>query len=105
MVRPVRKTASGFRLTLRTGFTRADGHAECVGVAIEPARAGWRLSCAQRVPRPLAEVFPFLATGRNLERITPAFLRFRSLHMSSEPLAAGVRIECALRLHGVPVRW
>ena len=75
------------------------------GVAIEPAGAGWRLSCAQRVPRPLAQVFPFYATARNLERLTPAFLHFRILHISSEPLAAGARIDYALRLHGLPVRW
>ena len=74
-------------------------------IAIEPARAGWRLSCAQRVPGPPAEVFPFFATARNLERLTPAFLHFRILHISSEPLAAGARIDYALRLHGLPVRW
>ena len=75
------------------------------GITIEPARAGWRLSCAQRVPRPPAEVFPFFATARNLERITPAFLHFRILRSAPEPLAAGARIDYALRLHGLPVRW
>jgi hypothetical protein len=54
------------------------------GIAIEPAGTGWRLSCAQRVPRPLAEVFPFYATARNLERLTPAFLHFRILDISVE---------------------
>ncbi len=75
------------------------------GVAIEPAGAGWRLSCAQRVPRPVAEVFPFYATARNLQRITPAFLHFRILRSTPEPLAAGARIDYALRLHGLPIRW
>ncbi len=75
------------------------------GIAIEPAAAGWQLTCTQHVPRPLAEVFPFFATARNLEHITPAFLHFRILHVSSEPLAAGARIDYALRLHRLPVRW
>ena len=75
------------------------------GIAIEPVGAGWRLSCAQRVPRPPAEIFPFFATARNLERITPAFLHFRILRSTPEPLAAGARIDYALRLHGLPVRW
>lgn len=75
------------------------------GIAIEPVSTGWRLSCTQRVPGPPAEVFPFFATARNLERITPAFLRFRILRSTPEPLAAGARIDYALRLHGLPVRW
>lgn len=74
-------------------------------VTIERAGREWRLSCAQRVPRPVTDVFPFFASAHNLERLTPGFLRFSLLRASSEPLAAGSLIDYKLRLHGIPVRW
>lgn len=75
------------------------------GIEIATVAEGWRLSCAQRVRQPLADVFPFYANARNLERLTPSFLRFRIRRVSSEPLAAGTLIDYSLRLHHLPVRW
>ena len=47
-------------------------------VQIDRRRAGgWRLSCAHWLPGPPDAVFPFFGNARNLERITPPFLRFR----------------------------
>lgn len=63
------------------------------------------LSCEQRIKAPLAEVFPFFSTARNLERLTPPFLRFRIRRISSEPLGAGALIDYSLTLHHLPVRW
>lgn len=59
----------------------------------------------QLVPRPQREVFAFFSNARNLEAITPAFLRFRI--ETPEPIAmrAGSRIAYALSLFGVPLRW
>lgn len=75
------------------------------GIAIERTASGWKLSCEQRVGRPIADVFPFFAAARNLERLTPPFLRFRIRRISSEPLAAGATIDYVLRLRHVPIRW
>lgn len=52
-----------------------------------------------------AEVFSFFADAHNLDRITPAFLRFRVLSSRFIAMELGTRIEYALRLHGIPLRW
>ncbi len=69
------------------------------------ARAIHRLHVSLRLRRPLSEVFPFFADARNLERITPPWLRFQVL--TSEPLVMreGATIDYRLRLRGVPIRW
>ena len=75
-------------------------------VRIEPRReGGWRLSCRQWLPGRPADVFPFFGSARNLERITPPFLRFRIRGVRGEPLEAGSLIDYGLRLHRLPIRW
>jgi uncharacterized protein (TIGR01777 family) len=59
----------------------------------------------QRLARPPQEVFPFFSDPRNLERITPDFLRFRVLGATTDRIGNGTLIDYALRLHGIPVRW
>jgi ligand-binding SRPBCC domain-containing protein len=64
----------------------------------------WKIHREQYVPRPLAEVFPFFADARNLEAITPPWLRFRILDLPDR-IDAGTEILYRLRWHGVPMRW
>jgi len=59
----------------------------------------------QRLPRPPAEVFPFFAEARNLERLTPEWLHFKLLSQSPGEIGAGTLIGYRLRLHGIPIRW
>jgi hypothetical protein len=59
----------------------------------------------QWVPCPPDVVFAFFADARNLERITPPFVHFRILAVSTPALALGTTIDYRLRLHGVPIRW
>jgi len=75
--------------------------------AVEIVRVGkhWRLSCFQHVPHPIQKVFSFFGSARNLERLTPGFLRFRFRKLPTEPLQAGATIDYQLRLHGIPVWW
>jgi hypothetical protein len=64
-----------------------------------------RLEREQLVARPVEEVFEFFARARNLELITPPWLRFEVLTPEPVALAPGATIEYALRLHRVPLRW
>lgn len=57
------------------------------------------------LPRGLEEVFPFFADAANLERLTPAWLRFEILTPRPVPMQVGQLIDYRLRLRGIPLRW
>ena len=59
----------------------------------------------QLLPRPVDEVFAFFAQARNLERITPAWLRFEVLTPAPIDMRRGTLIRYRLRIHAVPLRW
>ncbi len=59
----------------------------------------------QSLPRPLDEVFPFFADARNLEKLTPDWLRFDVLTPDPIEMAVGTTIDYRLRWHGIPLRW
>lgn len=59
----------------------------------------------QWIPRPLQEVFAFFAQPKNLETITPAWLRFEILTPGNIEMGPGAKIDYRLRLHGIPLRW
>ncbi len=63
------------------------------------------LDLEQRIARPLAEVFAFFSQARNLEHITPPWLRFNLVGEGPGQLSEGSLIDYRLRVHGVPVRW
>ncbi len=74
-------------------------------VRIERVGGEQKLVASQVVPCPRDEVFPFFADARNLEQLTPPFLRFRILEVSTAEIRQHTRIRYRLRLHGVPVGW
>lgn len=69
------------------------------------ADPGHELWVEQRLARPPEQIFSFFSDPRNLEEITPDFLRFRILGMTTREVAEGTLIDYALRLHGIPLRW
>ncbi len=63
------------------------------------------LECSQWVPAPLDRAFEFFADARNLEAITPAFLRFAILTPLPIEMREGALIDYRLALLGAPLRW
>jgi ligand-binding SRPBCC domain-containing protein len=57
------------------------------------------------LPRRRAEVFPFFAEARNLETLTPPWLKFEILTPAPIAMRAGARIDYRIRIHGFPIRW
>ena len=59
----------------------------------------------QYVDHPVEEVFAFFAQARNLERITPSWLRFEVRSPEPVEMAVGAIIDYRLTLHGLPLGW
>ncbi len=53
----------------------------------------------------LPEVFRFFSEARNLERLTPAFLNFKVVRMSTAEIQDGTLIDYRLKLRGIPMGW
>jgi len=58
-----------------------------------------------QIPLSKAQIFPFFGDARNLERLTPGWLRFQVLTPGEIEMAVGTRIDYRLTLRGVPIRW
>lgn len=63
------------------------------------------LERAQFLPRPRDEVFAFFEDAKNLEAITPPFLRFRVTTPGPIAMHEGTLIEYRLSLFGIPFGW
>jgi ligand-binding SRPBCC domain-containing protein len=57
------------------------------------------------LPRSRDEVFPFFTEARNLEAITPPWLRFEVLTPGPIEMRSGTLLDYCIRFHGIPLRW
>jgi len=57
------------------------------------------------LPKPREEVFAFFSEARNLEALTPPWLRFEVLTPAPIPMEAGTLIDYRIRIRGFPIRW
>lgn len=72
---------------------------------VPPPLARYLLTREQTLPAPRSAVFAFFSDASNLERITPAFLRFEIVTPGPLRISEGTHIDYRLRLYGVPMRW
>ena len=63
------------------------------------------LRCSVALAAPLEDVFRFFSNARNLQLLTPSWLRFRVLTPGEISMSQGTRIDYRLRLYGVGFRW
>jgi ligand-binding SRPBCC domain-containing protein len=63
------------------------------------------LSTEQWIAKPVEEIFPFFSDPKNLEKITPPWLKFAIHSQSTESAALGTLIEYRLKMRGLPMRW
>ena len=57
------------------------------------------------LPVPIDEVFGFFAEARNLEKLTPPWLRFEVLTEGPITMAPGILIDYRIHWRGIPLRW
>ena len=68
-------------------------------------QTGHTLLIEQWVPQPLDKVFRFFTDPHNLEALTPEFLKFKILKVTSTPIKEGTLLDYRLKIRGIPVRW
>ena len=59
----------------------------------------------QWVPQSIEKTFSFFKEAKNLEKITPEFLKFKVLKQSTQTIQEGTKISYRFSLHGFPVTW
>ncbi len=63
------------------------------------------LRVEQWLPAPRDEVFPFFSEARNLEILTPPWLKFEVLTPAPIVMRPGALIDYRIKIHGIPIRW
>ncbi len=76
-------------------------------IRVEPnhAEGGYVLKAEEWLPQPPAEVFPFFADATNLEKITPAILRFRVTTPQPITMHEGALVDYKLSIRGISMTW
>ena len=68
-------------------------------------QAGHTLAVEQWVPQPLDKTFIFFTDPQNLETLTPKFLQFKILKVTSSPIKEGTFLDYSFKIRGIPIRW
>jgi len=98
-VEPLATRASGFGFRFETVEQALDD-------LLVPLRSGVRLRVwEQWLPHAAQDIWPFFCDANNLEDITPPFLAFRVLGLSTPVIGAGTLIDYRLKLNGIPIAW
>jgi ligand-binding SRPBCC domain-containing protein len=65
----------------------------------------FKFNAELRLPRSRQEIFPFFSEARNLEKITPPWLKFEVLTPAPIVMRPGTLIDYRIKIHGVSIRW
>jgi ligand-binding SRPBCC domain-containing protein len=65
----------------------------------------YQLRTSLWLPQPRDRVFAFFSDPKNLEKITPPWLRFKIVSPNELAVSRGARIDYRLRVRGLPIRW
>ncbi|MCA9310239.1 MAG: SRPBCC family protein [Phycisphaerales bacterium] len=74
-------------------------------ITIQRHGRGYLLETGVLLPRRREEIFPFFADARNLEELTPSYLRFEIVTPPPIEMAEGCIIDYRLKVHGIPLKW
>jgi ligand-binding SRPBCC domain-containing protein len=64
-----------------------------------------RLEAQVLVPAPIDDVFAFFSDAKQLETLTPPWVRFQIVTPLPIAMHAGTVIDYRLRIRGLPIRW
>ncbi len=93
--------------TQQLGFTFEHGAiTEALQSICEPLKGGQReMFSEQWLPQKPNEIFPFYCDEKNLESLTPPFLKFHVQGKSTPEIKEGTLINYTLSVHGLPFKW
>jgi len=74
-------------------------------VKLAPTANSRIFTASQTIARPREEVFAFFANPRNLEAITPPWLRFRVVDAPPGEIRENSVLTYRLSLRGIPITW
>lgn len=98
-IEPRRTLASGFRF-------RYESIDDALAELLTPLTGGTREKVSEQwVPHAPEAIWPYFCDERNLEALTPDFLRFAVVGKSTPEIGEGTLIDYRLRLNGVPLKW
>jgi uncharacterized protein len=63
------------------------------------------INTEQWVPQTIKETFSFFKEAKNLEKLTPEFLKFKILSQSTQEIEDGTIFSYRLSIHGIPFKW
>src|SRR5262245_51792908 len=65
----------------------------------------YQLQTSLWLPQPGEQVFAFFSDPKNLEKITPPWLRFKILSPTELAVDRGTQVDYRLHIRGLPIRW
>ncbi len=94
-------------LTKSVGFKFEFGRLdEAMKEILQPLRGStFEKLTEQWVPQKASDIWPYFCEAKNLEELTPDFLKFKVKSMSTPEIQEGSLIDYTLSLNGIPFGW